>query len=127
MRAFLVRRWRLIDEGAGLTIVGSCYSRDTRRLRDFAARNRLPHRWIDLERDREAEQLLRELHVAPEETPVVIWHHHVLRNPDNADLARRIGLRHRCRSKASATSSSWEPGRRASRPPCTAPQRASTP
>ena len=28
---------------------GSRYSPDTRRLREFAARNRLPHRWIDLE------------------------------------------------------------------------------
>jgi thioredoxin reductase (NADPH) len=93
VRAFLVRRWHLIGQGAGLTIVGSCYSRETRRLRDFAARNRLPHRWIDLERDAAAETLLRKLHVAPEETPVVIWRDHVMRNPSNVDLARRIGLR----------------------------------
>lgn len=93
VRAFLVRRWTLIGHGAGFTIIGSCYSRDTRRLRDFAARNRLPHRWIDLERDRDAEALLHALHVTPEETPVVIWHEQVLRNPDNAELAELIGLR----------------------------------
>jgi thioredoxin reductase (NADPH) len=93
MRAFLVRRSMLIGHGAGLTIVGSCYSRDTRRLRDFAARNRVPHRWIDLEKDPDAEALLRELGVAPEETPVVIWRDRVLRNPTAAELAAAIGLR----------------------------------
>jgi thioredoxin reductase (NADPH) len=91
--ALLARRWQLIGEGAGLTILGSCYSRDTRRLRDFAARNRLPHRWIDLERDAGAEALLSCLHVAPEETPVVLWRGEVLRNPSNTQLARLIGLR----------------------------------
>ena len=93
VRAFLVRRWHLIGQGAGLTIVGSCYSRDSRRLRDFAARNRLPHRWVDLEHDEEAEALLRGLRVAPDQTPVVLWRERVLHNPSNAELARAIGLR----------------------------------
>jgi thioredoxin reductase (NADPH) len=63
-------------------------------LREFAARNRLPHRWIDLEEDEHAEELLRQLSVKPEETPVVIWGAaHVLRNPSNAELARVIGLK----------------------------------
>ena len=94
LRAYLLRREMLIGLGAGFTIVGSRYSPDTRRLREFCARNRLPHRWIDLEEDQEAEALLRELGVTPEETPVVIWRgREVLRNPSNAELARRIGLR----------------------------------
>jgi thioredoxin reductase (NADPH) len=93
MRAFLVRRWLLIGLGTGLKIVGSRYSQDTRRLRDFAARNRVPHQWIDLEDDPAAETLLTELGVSPEETPVVVWRgHDVLRNPSNGELARLIGL-----------------------------------
>jgi thioredoxin reductase (NADPH) len=59
LRAYLIRRSLLIELGAGLRIVGSRFSPDTRRLRDFAARNRLPHRWIDLEEDEQAESLLR--------------------------------------------------------------------
>ncbi len=94
LRAYLLRRERLIGLGVGITIAGSRYSPDTRRLREFCARNRLPHRWIDLEEDREAEELLRGLHVTPEETPVVIWRGgEVLRNPTNAELAGLIGLR----------------------------------
>jgi thioredoxin reductase (NADPH) len=94
LRACLIRRSILIGLGTGFRIVGSRYSPDTRRLREFAARNRLPHRWIDLERDKGAEQLLERLGVTPEETPVVIWRgRQVLRNPSNAQLARMLGLR----------------------------------
>jgi thioredoxin reductase (NADPH) len=93
LRAYLLRREMLIGLSAGFTIVGSRYSRDTRRLREFCARNRLPHRWIDVEQDEDAEALLRELSVSPEETPVVILGHEVLRNPSNAELGGRIGLR----------------------------------
>lgn len=67
---------------------------DTRRLREFAAHNRLSHRWIDLEDDEAAEALLKGLGVAPEETPVVIWRgNQVLRNPSTEELAQTIGLR----------------------------------
>jgi thioredoxin reductase (NADPH) len=91
-RALLIRRELLIGLGAGFRIVGSRYSPDTRRLREFAARNRLPHRWIDLEQDSAAEALLRELGITPAETPVVIWGGEVLRNPSTEELARVIGL-----------------------------------
>jgi thioredoxin reductase (NADPH) len=93
LRAYLLRREMLIGLGAGMTIVGSRYAPDTRRLREFAARNRLPHRWIDLEDDAEAEAVLREAGVPPDQTPIVIWGGRVLRNPDNHEMARAIGLR----------------------------------
>jgi thioredoxin reductase (NADPH) len=92
LRAYLTRRSLLIELGTGMRIVGSRFSPDTRRLREFAARNRLPHRFVDVEKDPDAEALLQSLGVAPEETPVVIWRHEVLRNPSNADLARLLGL-----------------------------------
>lgn len=91
--AYLVRRYLLIDQEAGFRIIGSCYSPDTVRLREFAARNRLPHRWLDLERDPHAERLLRRFGIGPDETPVVIWAGNVvLRNPSSAELARVVGL-----------------------------------
>ncbi|MGD9735108.1 MAG: FAD-dependent oxidoreductase [Solirubrobacterales bacterium] len=93
LRAFLLRRELLSGLGAGLKIVGSRYLPDSRRLCDFAARNRLPFRWIDLERDPNAEALLERLGVLPEETPVVIWGSRVWRNPGNAELAAAVGMR----------------------------------
>jgi len=94
LRALLIRRSLHIELGAGLRIIGSRYSADTRRLREFAARNRLPHRWIDLETDAEADELVRRLGIEPEETPVAIWRgDQVLRKPSDAELAKAIGLR----------------------------------
>jgi thioredoxin reductase (NADPH) len=93
LRAYLGRRRLLIGMGAGFRILGSCFSPRTRQLREFAVRNRLPHRWIDLERDRDAEALLRRFSIRPEETPVVVWQgQQVLRNPHPADLAHLVGL-----------------------------------
>jgi thioredoxin reductase (NADPH) len=94
LRAYLQRRTMLMGLGAGLRIIGSRFSPDTRRLRELAIRNRLPHRWIDLEEDPQAEEMLRALGVSEDETPVVIWRgHEVLRNPSNAELAGLLGLR----------------------------------
>jgi thioredoxin reductase (NADPH) len=92
LRAYLVRRSLLIGQGVGFRIIGSCFSPDSTRLREFATRNRLPHRWLDLESDRNAERLLRHFGVPPEDTPVVIWGTKVLRNPSNVELARVVGL-----------------------------------
>src|ERR1700755_3307393 len=92
LRAYLWRRCLLIQEGSGFRIIGSCFSPDTVRLREFAARNRLPHRWFDLERDPKAERLLQRFGVTAQDTPVVIWGGAVLRNPTNTELARRVGL-----------------------------------
>jgi thioredoxin reductase (NADPH) len=93
LRAFLLLRSHLVELGAGLKIIGSHFSPDTRRLRQFAARSRVPHDWIDVEKDPMAESLLRQFNVKPDETPVVIWKGaEILRNPSNADLARVLGI-----------------------------------
>src|ERR1700760_892867 len=93
LRSFLLRRELLSGLGAGLKIVGSRYLPDTRRLCDFAVRNRLPFRWIDPERDPGAEALPERLRGSPEETPVVVWGTRVWRNPANAELAGAVGMR----------------------------------
>jgi len=50
-------------------LVGSRYSRDTRRLREFLARNRMPYRWMDLETDEDADTLLASLGSSPPRRP----------------------------------------------------------
>ncbi|MGD9961334.1 FAD-dependent oxidoreductase [Nocardioides sp.] len=94
LRAFILRRNLHASLGAGLRIIGSRFSPDARRLRDFASRNRVPYRWDDLEDDSEAEATLRALDVPPDQTPVVIWKgQDVLRNPSTTELAALVGLR----------------------------------
>jgi thioredoxin reductase (NADPH) len=91
--AFIARRSRLIDERTGIKLIGSRFSPDSRRLREFLARNRMPHRWVDLEDDDEADALLSSLSIEPHQTPVVIASGgEVLHSPSNAELGRAIGL-----------------------------------
>ena len=94
LKAFIARRSLIMRAGIGLRIIGSRHSRDATRLREFAARNRLPHAWIELEEDpNKAQALLERFGVKPSETPVTIWQSKdVLKNPTNAELARIIGL-----------------------------------
>jgi thioredoxin reductase (NADPH) len=92
LRAFLGRRSILIEKGAGVKLVGSRFSSDTQRLREFLARNRMPYHWMDLEDDEEADKLLQVLAIEPDETPVVIGGSGVLRNPSNAELGAVLGL-----------------------------------
>src|SRR5215212_7186738 len=94
LKAFLARRSYMMRTGLGLRIIGSRHSGDATRLREFAARNRLPHVWIELEEDPTAEALLERFGASPSETPVTIWQgRDVLKNPTNAELARAIGLK----------------------------------
>jgi thioredoxin reductase (NADPH) len=91
--AFIARRSILIDVGTGIKLIGSRFSPDSRRLREFLARNRMPHQWMDLEEDREADALLSSLAVEPDQTPVIVASGgEILRNPTNAELGRAIGL-----------------------------------
>jgi thioredoxin reductase (NADPH) len=94
LKAFLARRAYMIRTGLGLRIIGSRHSSDAARLREFAARNRLPHVWIELEEDPEAaEALLERFGVEPSETPVTVWQgKEVLKNPTIAEFARTTGL-----------------------------------
>src|ERR687897_40841 len=87
------RRALLIDLAAGLRLVGSRLSPDARRLREFLARNRIPHGFVDVESDEQAEALLRELGVAPAETPLLLGGPLALRNPTNGELAEALNLR----------------------------------
>lgn len=94
LKAFLTRRTLLLSTGfVGIRIVGSRFSPDAHRLRDFATRNQIPFTWIDVEQDAQAEALLRQFNVTPADTPVVIGAEcGMMLRPSVADLARCFGL-----------------------------------
>ena len=94
LKAFLTRRTLLLSDGfEGIKIVGSRFSPDAHRLRDFATRNAIPFTWIDLESDEQAETLLRQFGVPPSATPVVIGREgRYLANPTVAQLGHCAGL-----------------------------------
>lgn len=94
LRAYLQRRILLISAGAGIRIIGSRFSRDTLRLLEFAAANRLPHRLVDLEDDEQTQAILNRAGIPASDLPAVALNaSQVLRNPSNTDLALAMGLR----------------------------------
>lgn len=93
LRAFLLRHSRLTYRGSGLTLIGSRFDVDTRRLLEVLARNRLSSRWLDPDDAPEAGALLRELALRHEDLPVVIVSGGpLLHNPSSRDLLDALGL-----------------------------------
>ncbi|HEX6553079.1 MAG TPA: FAD-dependent oxidoreductase [Ktedonobacteraceae bacterium] len=93
LAAFLARRSVLLSGArAAIRVVGSRFSPESLQVREFLARNRIPHEWLDPDRDAIVERLLIEFTVTPGELPVVIASGSVLRHPTPGVLAQYLGL-----------------------------------
>ncbi|HYY20511.1 MAG TPA: FAD-dependent oxidoreductase [Thermoleophilaceae bacterium] len=77
----------------GVRLIGHRFSRASHDLRDFLARNRVPARWLDVERDGEARQLLKVGGVEDDRLPVALLEDGtVLERPTVLELAERLGV-----------------------------------
>ncbi len=94
MRAFILRRLTLIRRGQGnVILMGSQHSADTLRLREFLSRNGHPYTFVDLDSDKDSQELLDRFRVKMSDIPVVICNSQtVLRNPSTQNLADCLGL-----------------------------------
>jgi thioredoxin reductase (NADPH) len=80
-------------EAGGVRLIGHRFSRATHELRDFLARNLVPARWLDVERDAEARQLLKVAGVGDDRLPVALLEDGtVLERPTVLELAERLGV-----------------------------------
>ncbi len=78
---------------SGVRVIGHRFSKETHELRDFMARNRIPGRWLDVERDPEARELLTVADVPEERLPAVLLEDgSVMRRPSVLELAERLGI-----------------------------------
>jgi len=93
LAAFLARRAILMSgASSAIRVIGSRFSPDSGRLREFLTRSRIPHEWLDPDADNEVERFLRELDIAPQDLPVVIVTGKVLHRPTPDVLADYLGL-----------------------------------
>jgi len=92
LSAFIERRELLQrEQGVGIEIFGPRDSAETRRLLDFARRQRLPNTWHAPEESEESAAVLADL--APEEIPLVrLPGGAELRRPTNGQLSRALGI-----------------------------------
>jgi thioredoxin reductase (NADPH) len=93
LKAFLARRLLLLSAAADtLKIIGSEFAPASMALREYAARNRLPHHWIDAEAEDDVAALLEGLNVTADDLPIVITQRGVLRRATPGDVAFALGL-----------------------------------
>jgi thioredoxin reductase (NADPH) len=94
MRAFILRRVRLIASGLGdVVLLGSLHCAGTLRVKEFLGRNGQPYSFVDLDHDSDVRELLERFHVSDADVPVLICRgENVLRNPTDAQIAACLGL-----------------------------------
>jgi thioredoxin reductase (NADPH) len=84
------------DHGSEIRVVGHQWSDQTYDVKMFLTRNHVPYRWLDVERDPEARQLVELAGVAPGDLPLVLMPDGTeLRSPGTVALAEALGLRTR--------------------------------
>lgn len=74
-----------------IRLVGHRWSRESHDVRDFLARNQVPYRWLDVERDDEGRRLLAAADGAAELPLVLLPDGSALQRPSVVELADRAG------------------------------------
>ena len=93
LAAFIARRTLLLENAAPtIRVVGSRFSPESLRVREFLSRIRVPHEWLDADSDPQVQGLLRETGIGAGDLPVVIATGSVLRNPTPGELSSFLGL-----------------------------------
>jgi thioredoxin reductase (NADPH) len=86
------------DRSAEVRVIGHRWSDTTVETKAFLARNHVPYRWLDVERDEEGRRLveLAESHAGADGLPLVLLPDGAaLRSPSALELAEALGLRTR--------------------------------
>jgi len=80
-------------ELTGLRLLGHQWSSATHELKDFLASNLIPYRWLDAQRNPEAQQLMEVSGVAMQDLPALVLEEGaVLRKPEIRQVAEALGL-----------------------------------
>ncbi len=79
----------------GLRVAGTQWSPGAHRVKDFLARNRVPYRWLDVEKDTAARALVDGVDPAAHLPVVLLEDGTALQNPDRATLAEHVGMKTR--------------------------------
>ena len=92
----LLDDWRRAnpDHTSDVRVVGHRWSDRSHDVKMFLARNHVPYRWYDIERDAEGRRLHDLAHASPADLPLVLVPDgETLRSPSTLDLAGALGLR----------------------------------
>ncbi len=77
----------------GLRVMGIQYSSKSHEIKDFLSGNLFPYKWIDVDDDPEAAELMQLHELSPADLPVVIFEDGKLfKQPEPATIASQLGL-----------------------------------
>ncbi len=77
-----------------ITFYGTHWCPDCRRSRQFLGEHKIPYRWVDIEQDKEGEQVVIQANNGKRITPTIIFEDgSQLVEPSNAELAAKLGLK----------------------------------
>ena len=89
----LIADWETRIDIGNLQVIGSRFSPEAHKIRDFLARNCVPFEWLDVDRDPEARRLLGDTDAKSSALPIVVFPDGAkLTQPTNAEIAKKIGL-----------------------------------
>jgi thioredoxin reductase (NADPH) len=91
----LLEDWRKAnpDHTSDVRVIGHRWSDRSHEIKMFLARNHVPYRWYDVERDAEGERLRALAKAAPEDLPLVLVPDgETLQSPATLSLAAALGL-----------------------------------
>ena len=94
MRALILRRVGLIEEGgAGTILIGAPGSAAVIRLQGFLTRSAFPNLVLDAANDAEGKALVERIGVLPQDLPLVVCPNGaMLKNPSDAEVAMCLGI-----------------------------------
>jgi len=79
----------------GIRVLGTTWSAKGHEVKDFLSRNQIPYLWMDVEKDEEAQRLLKAINGAPKLPIVLFPDGRFLSDPAMHDLAGESGLQTR--------------------------------
>ena len=76
-----------------IRIYGADWCIDCNRARRFMNQNQIPYQWINIDHDKEGEQIVLKVNRGYRSIPTILFEDgSVLVEPSNAELARKLGV-----------------------------------
>ncbi len=92
----LLEDWQsnFIPQFEGIRIIGYQWSPQSHQIKDFLTSNLIPYKWLDIETNDEAQELINAHKIESTELPCVLFEDNVLlKCPAEIEIAEKIGLK----------------------------------